>query len=107
MGRLFEKLLKDFRSEPNVLFLAVNVDEDRTAVPDFVKEERWTIPVAYAQGLDQMLMVRALPTVMIFDAAGRVVFRQEGIDPPSFVETLDRKIRDALQPAAPATASSL
>jgi tetratricopeptide (TPR) repeat protein len=95
-GQLLERVLDTFRENPAVCFLAVNVDEDRAAVPDFVKEEKWTTPVVYAQGLDQLLGVHALPTVMILDAEGRVVFRQMGLNPASFLETLEMKVREAL-----------
>jgi thioredoxin-related protein len=78
------------------VFLAVNVDEDRTGVPAFLKEERWTTPVAYAQGLDRLLGVQSIPTLMIFDRSGRVVFRQEGFVYQTFVDTLDKKVREAL-----------
>jgi thiol-disulfide isomerase/thioredoxin len=95
-GQLFERVMDTFRENPAVAFLAVNVDEDRAAVPDFVKEEKWTTPVVYAQGLDQLLGVQALPAVMILDAEGRVVFRQMGLNPASFSETLETKVREAL-----------
>lgn len=105
-GQLFERVMDAFRQHPAVAFLAVNVDEDRAGVPDFVKEERWTTPVVYAQGLDQLLGVRALPSVLILDPEGRVVFRQMGLDPASFVETLEKKVREALsQSSSPAPAS--
>ena len=40
--------------------------------------------MAYAQGLDELLSVRALPTLVIFDRQGRVVFREDGVDPGKF-----------------------
>jgi thiol-disulfide isomerase/thioredoxin/predicted negative regulator of RcsB-dependent stress response len=95
-GKLLERVVENFRNEPAAVFLAVNVEDDRAGVPAFVKEEKWTTPVAYAQGLDRLLGVQALPTLMIFDRSGRVVFRQEGLDFSSFVETLDKKVQEAL-----------
>ena len=103
-GRLLDRVVENFRNEPAAVFLAVNVDEDRAVVPAFVKQERWTTPVAYAQGLDRLLGVINLPTLLIFDRNGRVVFRQEGLDPQRFVDTLDKKVREALS-ALPQTAS--
>ncbi len=96
-GKLFERVMRTFRNEPRVAFLSVNADEDRSIVPDFVKEEKWTAPVVYAQGLDQLMGIRALPTTMILGPDGRVIFRQAGIDIPSFVATLEGKIREALK----------
>jgi len=95
-GRLLERVTQDFRNEPAAVFLAVNVDENRASVPSFVKEEQWTTPVVYAQGLDRLLGVMALPTLMIFDRTGHVVFRQEGLTVSSFVETVEKKVRGAL-----------
>jgi hypothetical protein len=40
--------------------------------------------------------VQSLPTLVIFDRNGHVVFRQEGLAPSIFVETLDKKVREAL-----------
>ena len=100
-GRLLETVIEKFHKEPAAVFLAVNVDENQANVPEFVKEERWTTPVAYAQGLDRLLGVTSLPTLMIFDRNGHVVFRQEGLVVATFVDTVEKKLRGALgQPVA-------
>jgi thiol-disulfide isomerase/thioredoxin len=103
-GRLLERVVENFRNEPAAVFLAVNVDEDRAGVPAFLKEERWTTPVAYAQGLDRLLGVQNLPTLVIFDRNGRVVFRLEGLDYERFVDALNKKVREILS-ALPQAAS--
>jgi thiol-disulfide isomerase/thioredoxin len=95
-GKLFERVVEDFRNQPAAVFLAVNVDEDRASVPAFLKEAQWTTQVAYAQGLDRLLGVLSLPTLLIFDRSGHVVFRQEGLVFSSFVETVEKKVREAL-----------
>jgi thioredoxin-related protein len=89
-------VVENFRNEPAAVFLAVNVDEDRAGVPAFLKEAQWTTQVAYSQGLDRLLGVQSLPTLLIFDRNGRVVFRQEGLTYETFVETVDKKVREAL-----------
>jgi thiol-disulfide isomerase/thioredoxin len=96
-SKLFDRVMQTFHGEPRVEFLSVNTDEDRSVVPDYVKEENLNAPVVYAQGLDQLMGVRALPTTMILGPEGRVIFRQNGIDIPSFVATLEGKIHDALK----------
>jgi thiol-disulfide isomerase/thioredoxin len=95
-GRLLERVMETFRGEKSVEFLAVNTDESPGVVTDFVKEAEWKVPVVYARGLDGVLGIRALPTVLILDGEGRVVFRQVGLDPGSFVSTLEAKVRQAL-----------
>lgn len=96
-GKLLEHVRENFRQEPDVTFLAVNTDEDRSAVPNFLKQEKWTTPVVYGLGLDQLLGIRALPTVLILDRQGRVAYRQAGLDPGTFIPTLEEKVREALE----------
>jgi thiol-disulfide isomerase/thioredoxin len=96
-GKLFERVMHTFRDEPRVAFLSVNTDEDRSLVPKFVEEEGWTATVVYAQGLDQLLSIRALPTTIILAPDGRIIFRQNGIHIPTFIETLETRIREALK----------
>jgi len=99
-GKLFERVVETFRNEPAAVFLAVNVDQDQASVPAFVKEEQWTTPLVYAQGLDRLLGVQSLPTLLIFDPNGHVVFRLEGLAFSSFVETVEKKVRETLEQAA-------
>jgi len=95
-GKLFGRVEEKFRGNPEAVFLAVSVDEDRTGVTAFLKEEKWTTQVAFADGLDHLLAVRGIPTLVIFDRTGRVVFRLEGLDFDSFVETVDKRVREVL-----------
>jgi len=104
-GKILERVVQTFHNEPAASFLAVNVDEERAGVANFVKQEQWKIPVVYAQGLDHFLEVTALPTLVIFDRQGRVVFREAGMDPDTFEKQLENKIRQVLaQQSATATA---
>jgi thiol-disulfide isomerase/thioredoxin len=99
-GKLVEQVAESFRTNSNVAFLSLNVDQDRSGVPAFLKQEGWTVPVAYPRGLDQLLSVSGLPTLVIFDHQGRIVFREEGVSPGSFVEDLSKHVREALRETA-------
>jgi thioredoxin-related protein len=72
------------------------MDENKAGVAPFLKEEKWTTQVAFAEGLDRLIGVQAIPTLVIFDRTGRVVFRLEGLDFDSFVQTLEKRIREVL-----------
>ncbi len=96
-GKLLARVQEAFRQERGAVFLAASTDAERSGVPAFVKEEQWTLPVVYAEGLDRLLGVRALPTLLIFDPRGRVVFRAEGLDASSFEQTVEKKLREALE----------
>src|SRR5579862_3454963 len=104
-GRALERVIQTFSNQPAAAFLAVNVDDERTGVPGFVKEEQWKIPVAYAQGLDHFLDVTSLPTLLILDRQGQVVFREQGMNPMTFEQELEEKLREELA-RPPANASS-
>ena len=99
-GKLVEQVAETFRAVPSTAFLSVNVDHDRSGVPAFLKQEGWTLPVAYAQGLDQLLIVSELPTLVIFDRQGRIVYREDGVNPGSFVEELSKHLRETLKEPA-------
>ena len=98
-GKLLDQVANDFGSNSNVAFLSLNVDEDRSGVPAFLKQAGWTLPVAYAQGLDQLFDVSALPTLVIFDGQGRVVYREDGLIPSTFAEDLNKHLRETLKEA--------
>jgi hypothetical protein len=100
---LLERVTQNFRNEPAAVFLAVNIDEDRGRVPAFLQEEQWTTPVVYSEGLERLLGVLTVPALMIFDRNGHVVFRQDGLDVSGFVETVEKKVREALGQAAAAS----
>jgi thiol-disulfide isomerase/thioredoxin len=99
-GKIVQRVAEDFRADPNAVFLSLNVDHDRSVVPAFLKQEGWTVPVAYAQGLDQLLGVSNLPTLLIFDRQARVVYRENGLNAGTFAEELTQHLRKVLQEAA-------
>jgi thiol-disulfide isomerase/thioredoxin len=98
-GKLFEQVAGTFRADSDTAFLSLNVDQDRSGVPAFLKQQGWTVPVAFGRSLEQLLGVRELPTLVIFDRQGRVVYRQEGLNPESFSEQLSKHVRETLREA--------
>jgi thiol-disulfide isomerase/thioredoxin len=96
---MFIQVAKAYSDNPGVAFLAVNTDEDETLVPPFLAEEKWDIPIAYADGLDDFMKVDTLPTVMVFGHDGKIIYRANGLDQDKFTSSLTSAIQDAL--AAP------
>jgi thiol-disulfide isomerase/thioredoxin/predicted negative regulator of RcsB-dependent stress response len=96
-GKLVDQVAQNFHADPNIVFLSLNMDQDRSGVPAFLKQAGWNVPAAYAQGLDQLLGVTELPTLVVFDRQGRIVFREEGLDPDTFVEVLSKHLRETLE----------
>jgi len=85
---LFDQAAARFEGRDGVVFLAVSVDSDEQAVKEFLRGARIRIPVAFADGLDRLFQVPAVPTVLIVSPAGRVVHRRPGFVREQFVEGL-------------------
>jgi thiol-disulfide isomerase/thioredoxin len=96
---VFIQVAKNYAGNSNLMFYAVNTDEDEAHVPEFVAHEKWDIPVVFADGLDDFMTVATLPTVLVLDPAGKITFRVNGFPPDGFAETLTAGIQDALAPA--------
>ncbi len=96
-GPLFDQVAQTFKSDSRIAFIALSVDEDRSGVGAFVKKVGWTVPIAYAQGMNDALNVSELPTLVIFDARGKIVDREEGLLPETFAEQLTQRLRKVLQ----------
>jgi thiol-disulfide isomerase/thioredoxin len=95
----FDKISRAYTGNSNVTFFAVNTDEDESLVPPFLAREKWSVPVLFADGLDDFLRVNTLPTVMVIDRAGKIVYRASGFREEEFPEALTAAIRGTLEPA--------
>jgi thiol-disulfide isomerase/thioredoxin len=95
---LFSQVARSYAGNTDVVFLAVNTDEDETGVPDFVAREKWAVPTVFADGLDIFLKVNTLPTVLLLNSEGKIVFRVNGYDPGDFSRELTTAIQTALSP---------
>jgi len=93
---LFEKTIAKYKSDQDVVFLAITTDEDRELVAPFLKQYKFNLPVAYAEYLNEHFAVSSIPTTIILDSKGEIAFRQAGFNPrEDFVEALSEKIEDA------------
>ena len=93
---LFEKTMLKYKDDADVVFLALNTDEDRALVEPFVKAQQWKLPVAYAEHLDEHYGIESIPTMIVFDRRGQISFRQSGFNTrEDFVVALSEKIEAA------------
>ena len=97
---MFDQVAEKFTGKPGVVFFALNTDEDETRVPTYLAREKLKSQVLFADGFDDFLEVASLPTVLILDRTGKIVYRGNGFDPDSFVDELTAAIEQALRPAS-------
>jgi thiol-disulfide isomerase/thioredoxin len=91
----FVGVAKSYTGNPDIVFYAVNTDEDQSLVPQFVAHEKWDVPIVYGDGLDNFMKVESLPTVMVLDRAGKITYRINGFPPEGFTENLTTAIQAA------------
>lgn len=96
MEPLFEQVQGRYAGKSEAVFLAVNGDEDESLVKPYVEKEKMRAPVVFADGLERILEIRAIPTVIVLDRAGKIVFRVQGFTTVGFVEELTAAIERAL-----------
>jgi thiol-disulfide isomerase/thioredoxin len=78
-----QSVYEKYRANPNVVFLAVNMDRDGDTpekVREFNNAHRYKFPIAYDEGskLTDRFAVKYLPTVLIVDQAGTIRLRHIG-----------------------------
>jgi thiol-disulfide isomerase/thioredoxin len=94
---LYDQVKQRFKDRSDVVFLAIDTDEDRNLVAPFLEQQHWTSNAVYFDdGLQRLLQVSSIPTTVLFDKHGRVISRMNGFLPDKFVDQLSERIQSAL-----------
>jgi thiol-disulfide isomerase/thioredoxin len=93
---LYEKVKAHYTGNANVVFLAVNADDERELVPPFLTAQKWSQEVWYDEGLQSLFRINSIPTTLILDGAGQVFSRLPGFIPSRFVDMLQERVDEAL-----------
>jgi thiol-disulfide isomerase/thioredoxin len=95
----FEKAVEKYRGNPDVIFLAVSIDENRVAVRSFLASRRYTMPAAYDDGAAERFGIRGVPATFIIDANGIIRFSEEGFgaEDAGYLERLGWRVDDLLR----------
>jgi hypothetical protein len=105
----FERMAARFSASKDVLFYAMNCDEDESLVANYLQEEKPKVMVLFADGLEAALRIDSFPTTVILDRSGKIAFRKEGFDPDTvdkvLAEAVERVIQAGQTPATDSAAS--
>ncbi len=93
----FERVAAHFAGRNDLLFYALNCDDDESLVLPFLQEEKPKTPTLFADGLDRLLGVNSFPTTVILDRTGKIAFRMDGFDPDGFEKSLTGAIERTAQ----------
>ena len=90
---------KKYEGQADVAFLAVNGEDDESRVAPYVAREKLAVPVAFADGFDDFLGVKSLPTIIVLDRTGKIAYSAAGYNPETFAQSLSAAIERALRGA--------
>jgi thiol-disulfide isomerase/thioredoxin len=94
---LYEQVKQKFGDRPDIVFLAVNTDEDPSVVRPFLESNRWAAKTVYFEdGLSELLRVSSIPTTIVIGKDGQIFSRMNGFVPETFVDQLTGTLREAL-----------
>ena len=94
---LYHQVMRRFADNSGVLFLSISTDEEHALVESFVKENHWTNPVYFEDGLASMLRITSIPTTIIVNKRGEISSRMNGFNPDRFVDLLTERIQQAMK----------
>jgi thiol-disulfide isomerase/thioredoxin len=93
---LYEQVKAKFKDSGDVVFLAVDADEDHSLVKPFLDQIKWSQKVYFENGLQNLLQVSSIPTTIVLDKKGAIFTRMIGFLPDRFVDMLTERVNDAL-----------
>jgi len=100
-----ESMLGDVRTKfsgrGDVLFLAVNADEDESLVAPFLQDRKPGGTLVFADGVGQAFHVESIPTILVLDKAGKIAYRAQGFAPDGFADLAAAAITKASAAPAP------
>lgn len=75
-----ESLYKKVSEQENLEFLMIALDKEFEKSKDFIDKKGFTFPVVHASyGLNATLQSQSIPTTLVVDPNGEIVFYQEGM----------------------------
>ncbi len=93
---LYEQVRQRFKDNPDVIFLDVDTDEDRSLVKPFLERQKWSQEVVYDDGLGGFFRLSSIPTTVVLNRRGEVQSRMPVFVPERFVDMLTERIGSAL-----------
>jgi thiol-disulfide isomerase/thioredoxin len=93
---LYEEVKKHYGKRDDLVFLAIDTDDDHNIVQPFLEENMWDKAVYFDDGLARLLQVQQIPTTVLLDKHGKIASRMNGFLPENFVQVLIGRIDAAL-----------
>ena len=92
---LIEKVAAHYGDTPDIVFVAVDADDDLSLVAPFVKEQGWGKQGYFEAGLARRFVISSIPTVLVIDPNGQISSRMIGFIPDRFEQMLTERVEEA------------
>jgi thiol-disulfide isomerase/thioredoxin len=86
MESMLNEVRTKFSGRDDVVFLAINADEDESLVAPFLQDRKPGGTLLFADGVGQALHVESIPTVLLLDRSGKIAYRAQGFAPDGFAD---------------------
>ncbi len=100
-----ETMLADIRTKfsgrDDVVFLAVNTDENEALVAPSLQDQKPGGVLVFADGVNHAFHVESIPTILVLDKAGKIAYRTQGFAPDGFPDLATAAITKASTVTAP------
>jgi len=94
-----ESMLADVRTKfsgrEDVVFLAINADEDESVVAPFLQDQKPGGTLVFADGVNHAFHVESIPTILVLDKSGKTAYRTQGFAPDGFADLAGAAITKA------------
>jgi thiol-disulfide isomerase/thioredoxin/Flp pilus assembly protein TadD len=100
-----QKVVDQYKNQPDVFFLAISIDESRAAVLTFMEKYGYHMVAAYDDDAYESYKVHGVPTTFIIDRNGTIQFREIGFgdEGKEYIERMTWRVDELLKekPAPP------
>lgn len=100
MEPLLANVRTKFSGRDDVVFLAVNADEEESLVAPFLQDQKPGGTLVFADGVNHAFHIESIPTILVLDKAGKVAFRAQGFAPDGFADLASAAITKASAPTS-------
>ena len=101
MESMMSGIRTKFSGRDEVIFLAVNADEDESQVAPFLQVQKPGGTLVFADDVNRAFHVESIPTILVLDKAGKIAYRMQGFAPDGFVDIAVAAITKASASPAP------
>jgi thioredoxin-related protein len=101
MEAILAQVRTKFSGRDDIVFLAINADEDESLVAPFLQDRKPGGTLLFADSIGAAFHVESIPTIVVLDKSGKIAYRTQGFSPDGFADLAAAAIAKASAAPAP------